>query len=246
MRKDKLYFLTFTSLTLVFLLLAILGIEYAIKININSLIEEQIETAQREADEIAEMLHFQFENGMDREKIIHHTQQVLQRSNRGSSFISVSDMSEKYVCHPDISKIEQKINSDKSLINLFKQGKNLTSLHKLIVDKVEKEKEEADIIYISPLKSLGLVVNSQFNLNKMMMRITILKRRLYITFTIMGFLIILASFFVVRLLGSYYEKQLELKNFDLESELINLSRLNTDLVAYQQRIEKEGKEVLRQ
>ena len=43
----------------------------------------------------------------------------------------------------------------------------------------------------------------------------------------MGVLVIVLSFLAVRVIGSAYEKQLELKNSTLASEVINLSKLNT-------------------
>tara|TARA_R110002072_G_scaffold109335_13_gene236676 strand:- start:8182 stop:8724 length:543 start_codon:yes stop_codon:yes gene_type:complete len=55
----------------------------------------------------------------------------------------------------------------------------------------------------------------------------------------MGVLIILLSFLAVRFIGSRYEKQLEVKNSDLASEVINLSKLNADLVTYKKEVVKK-------
>ena len=58
----------------------------------------------------------------------------------------------------------------------------------------------------------------------------------------MGVLIIVLSFFAVRIIGSSYEKQLELKNSTLESEVVNLSKLNADLVTYKEVVVKKSDE----
>ena len=52
----------------------------------------------------------------------------------------------------------------------------------------------------------------------------------------MGILVIVLSFVAVRIIGSAYEKQLELKNSSLTSEVVNLSKLNTDLVSYKEKV----------
>ena len=60
----------------------------------------------------------------------------------------------------------------------------------------------------------------------------------------MGILVIILSFLAVRILGSIYEKQLELRNTNLRTEVVNLSKLNTDLVSYKEKvIENPGSKV---
>ena len=52
----------------------------------------------------------------------------------------------------------------------------------------------------------------------------------------MGLVVILSYVIIVRLLGSSYEKKLELKNEMLEDEVVNLSKLNRAVGAYQQKV----------
>ncbi|WP_010178931.1 LytTR family transcriptional regulator DNA-binding domain-containing protein [Aquimarina agarilytica] len=241
MRKDKLYFLTFISIAVIFLIIASLGINYFIKISVNQLIEVQLEASKREADEIASLVNYEFINGLDKNTITQNLQNTLNDSNKGTSFVSVFDWSGKTVCHPDITQVNQKVNSNQNLLESLKDGSSLNKLYDLLIDH-KKSKEtnvtqvESEIVYISPVKSSDLIIAAHTNLDKMVTQIVKLKRRYYTIFILMGILIILASFFAVRFIGSYYEKQLELKNTNLESELINLSKLNMDLVAYQQKI----------
>ena len=63
-----------------------------------------------------------------------------------------------------------------------------------------------------------------------------LKSNFYFIFLVMGVLVIVLSFMAVRIIGSAYEKQLELKNSTLTSEVVNLSKLNTDLVSYKEKV----------
>ena len=247
MRKDKLYFLTFISIAVIFLIIASLGINYFVKISVNQLIEVQLEASKREANEIATLVNYEFISGLDKNVITQNLQNTLNGTNKGTSFISVFDWSGKAVCHPDITQVNQKVNSNQSLLESLKDGSSLNKLYDLLIHH-KKSKEtnatqvESEIVYISPIKSSDLIVAAHTNLDKMVTQIVKLKRRYYTIFILMGILIILASFFAVRFIGSYYEKQLETKNTNLESELINLSKLNMDLVTYQQKVATEIKE----
>ena len=69
-----------------------------------------------------------------------------------------------------------------------------------------------------------------------------LRTNFYLIFFVMGILVSVLSFIAVRILGSAYEKQLELKYATLTSEVVNLSKLNTDLVSYREKVVDTPKE----
>ena len=95
---------------------------------------------------------------------------------------------------------------------------------------------ESEVIFITPLQNTDWIVAANVNVSKVTSQVNNLKYNFYIIFTIMGVLIILLSFLAVRFIGSRYEKQLEVKNSDLASEVINLSKLNADLVTYKKEV----------
>ncbi len=240
MRKDRLYFLTFISISVIFLIIASLGVKYFIKVSANQLIELQLESSKREANEIAKLINYQLVGGINRQKVIENVQNTIENTHNEASFIGVFDWSGKEVCNPDITKVGQKVNSNQSLLNSLKEENSSDKFYELLMN-LKKEKEnnntvESEIVYISPVEGSDLIVAAHVNLNEISTQTKKLKTSFYTIFALMGGLIILSSFFAVRILGSYYEKQLELKNTTLESELISLSKLNTDLVAYQQKV----------
>ncbi|WP_299896505.1 LytTR family DNA-binding domain-containing protein [uncultured Aquimarina sp.] len=242
MRKDRLYFLTFVSIAVIFLIIASFGVKYFVKVSANQLIEIQLESSKREADEISKLTHYQINDGIERQKIISNLQKVIENTHNGTSFVCVFDWSGKEVCNPDITKVGQKVNSDQSLLTSLNEENSSDKLYDLLLgerkqnDSIPNNELETEIVYIAPVKDSDLIVAAQINLNKVKGQVRKLKTSFYTIFILMGGLIILSSFIVVRIIGSYYEKQLEQKNTDLESELLNLSKLNTDLIAYQQRI----------
>lgn len=244
MRKDKLYFLTFISISIIFLIIASFGVKYFVKVSANQLIEIQLESSKREANEIAKLISYQLIGGIDKQTVIGNVQNTIEKTHDGNSFVCVFDWSGKEICHPDITRVGQKVNSNQLLLKSLSEEDSSDKLYDLLMNR-KKEKEndnietgsiESEIIYIAPVKDSDLIVAAHANLDKISAQTKKLKTSFYTIFIFMGVLIILSSFFAVRIIGSYYEKRLELKNTNLESELINLSKLNTDLVAYKQKV----------
>ncbi len=244
MKKDKLYFFTFISIAIIFLIIASIGTKYFVEVSANQLIQLQLTSSIRESNEIAKLVNFQLADSIKRQKILQHVQKTIENTNKDASFISVFDWSGKEVCHPDITLVGQKVNSNQSLLNSLKEENSSSILYDLLISHKEESEKVTDkagtspseIVHIVPVENSDLIVAAHFDIPKISAQIHQLKRSFYTIFALMGGLIILSSFFAVRMIGSYYEKQLEQKNTNLESELVNLSKLNSDLVAYQQKI----------
>ena len=243
MRKDRLYFLTVLSITIVFLFIAIVASQYFIKTSANQLIEVQVESSKREADEIAKMLDFQLENKLDKESILKNLQSTISKTKSDTWFISVFDWSGKKVCDPDITKIGQQIKSDSTLLSSLQEKNNSDNLYDLLVNNPSNFKGFiSEVIHISPTKNSDLIVAANVNINSVQQQMKKLSYNFYMIFLIMGILVIVLSSFAVRIIGSRYEKQLELRNSNLTSEIMNLSKLNTGLVSYKEKIVKLSEE----
>ncbi|AXT61083.1 LytTR family transcriptional regulator [Aquimarina sp. AD10] len=245
MRKDKLYFLTFISITIIFLIMASLGTQYFIRVSANQQIEVQIESSKREANEVASLISFQLMGGVDKKEVKENVQKTIENTNTETGFVCLFDWSGKEICHPDITKVGQKISSNQTLLSSLDEEINSNDLYDLLINKKDTKKGlsdyemESEVIHLSPVKNSDWIVAAHVNVSKMNGQLKNLRRNFYIIFIIMGAIIIISSFLAVRLIGSNYEKQLELKNTSLETEVISLSKLNTDLVAYQQKVVKD-------
>lgn len=239
MRKDRLYFLTIISITFVFLIIAVVAAQYFVKASANQLIETQIESSKREANEIASMLDFQLENNLDKNSIIKNLQEAIEKTNTDNWFITVINWSGKKICDPDITKIGLEINSNAQLLSSLGEKYNSNDLYDLLLKNPSNFNElVSEVIHIAPTKNSDLIVAANVNINGIKKQMKKLKYNFYIIFLIMGVLVTVLSSLVVRIIGSRYEKQLELKNSNLTSEIINLSKLNTDLISYKEKIVK--------
>lgn len=241
MRKDQLYLLTFIAITVIFLIVASLSVKHFIMESANQLIAMQLESSKREADEVSQLISTQLTGDIELQKVKANIQSTIEKTQEMTSFISVMDWSGKQVCHPDITKLGEKVNSNQKLLAALGEEDSTTKLYDILLNQ-RKETEsttQTEIVYLSPVKETDLIVAANFNLDKIASQAQFLKNRFYVIFFLMGGLIILASFVAVRIIGSLYEKQLELKNNALENELFNLSKLNKDLITYQQKINEE-------
>ncbi|WP_299672267.1 LytTR family DNA-binding domain-containing protein [uncultured Polaribacter sp.] len=242
MKKDRLYFLTFLSIAVIFLLTASIAVQYFIKASANQLIEVQVESSKREANEVARFLDYEFSKDISKKEVVKNTQKVIADSNTDSWFISVFNWSGKEVCHPDITKVGQTVNSNQTLLASLEEKNNSEDLYELLVNRNASDESTSEIIYISPLKNADLIVAANVNMNRIAAQMNALKVNFYLIFLLMGILIIVLSFLAVRFIGSAYEKQLELKNSTLTSEVVNLSKLNIDLASYREKVVEVAQE----
>lgn len=234
MKKDKLYFLTFLSITAIFLLIALVASQYFIKVSANQLIEVQVESSKREANEVAKLIDFQLAAGIEKDKIVSNIQQIIENSNTDSWFISIFNWGGKEVANPDKTKVGQIVISNENLLSSLKEKNNSDDLYDLLMSKSNESSFE--IIHISPVKKSDLIVAANVNMNNIRNQMSALKSNFYLIFLVMGVLVIVLSFVAVRIIGSAYEKQLELKNSTLTSEVVSLSKLNTDLLSYKEKV----------
>jgi len=241
MKKDKLYFLTFLSIAAIFMLVALIASQYFIKVSANQLIEVQVESSKREANEIARLIDFQLSAGIEKEIIVNNIQEIIESSTADSWFISVFNWGGKEVANPDKTQVGQLVNSNQTLLESLKEKNNSDDLYDVLTDN--RSEVISEIIHISPVKKSDLIVAANVNINSIKSQMSTLKTNFYLIFLIMGILVIGLSFVAVRILGSAYEKQLELRNSKLTSEVVNLSKLNTDLVSYKEKVANEPSEI---
>lgn len=239
MRKDSLYLFTVLAITLVFLVISVFGAQYFIKASANQLIEVQVETSKREANEIASIINFQLENNADKERVLKNLQETILGTDTNAWFISVLDWSGKKVCHPNKTKLGEIENSNPDLLESLKEKNNSEDLYDIVAANKSSDENYAEVIHTAAIKSTDLLVAANVNVSSIDKQLQQLKRNFYLIFLIMGVLVIVLSSVAVRVIGSRYEKHLELKYTSLESEVINLSKLNTDLVNYKEKKEKQ-------
>jgi DNA-binding LytR/AlgR family response regulator len=241
MRKDKLYLFTFFSITGIVTLISLVALHFFVKTSILQVLEVQIENSKREAKTVSNLISVHLESNLSKEITAQNLQQTIQNTNSETSFISMLDWSGKQISHPDKTKIGTILDSQESSIFVVAEDIDAKKLHG-ILELESSEINYSKIIYLVPVDNSDWIIAAHLNIDNINQKINYLNQRFYLIFAIMSVLLILSSFFAVRILGSIYEKRLETTNKGLEKELISTFKLNNDLVTYQQKVKsKEDK-----
>lgn len=210
---------------------------YFSKLSTNKLIETQFESGVRESTEIASFINNMIDSGMSASDTKRQIQSILTDTDSQTSFVSVFDWSGKTICHPDITQLNLSVVSSEPIFGEPNtEPENADYYDMLYTNGID---EGAKIMHIVPLKSMDWIVASNINLNQVTSHYNTIKNRFYLSLLLMALTIILLSFFFVRMISVRYEKALEQKNQDLQNELINMTKLNTDLADYKARISDE-------
>ena len=240
MRKDLLYLLTFLSVSIIFLIISSVAIRYFVNVAADSVLETQLEFSKREARQVALLVGTQLEHGISKEVAITNIQQSIENSNLDAGFVSVFDWSGKIICHPDVTQLGQKISQKESFVSSVSDDLTSKDLYSLLQDtKLANDvsnNTSSEIIYLHPVKNSDWIVGAHTNTQKVSQQIDTLKSNFQNILLIMGFLFILSSVLIVRLIGSTYEKKLEVKNQKLSDEIISLAKLNSAVDTYQQKV----------
>lgn len=247
MRKDRLYFFTFLSVTVIFVLIAGIATQFFVKASTYELFETVLESNKREGKEVASLIGYQLEKGLDKEDLKIFAQEIIVNPSSQTGFIAILDWSGKVICHPDGTQRGQTIKSDKGLKPSVDGAITTKDFYDFFIEKqktgqinsLDGVEATSEVTYLHPVKNSDWIVVSLVNLTSVSNKIAGLRTQFYIILVIMGFFLVLGSVLVVRLIGSMYEKNLESEKQKLEDEVLNLAKLNSALGEYQQKVSEE-------
>ncbi|WP_236974024.1 LytTR family transcriptional regulator [Membranihabitans maritimus] len=243
MRKDQVYFYTFIGLTIVTFAVGYFSMQSLLQYSTNQLLQSQIESSRREANEISSLVQYQLENGLSRGVVINNLQSTLEGTSMESGFVCMFDWSGVEICHPNPEKVGQQVKPGQSYVqplvfdeletddfyNLVTQGKEVGGIRDF-----PNSTRESEIIYLYPVKNTDWIVAAHANIQQIENRIDDMRSNFTLIYVFSGILIVIASFFTVRFIGGRYEKMLEIQNRDLSTELVSMSKLNQDLIKYKE------------
>lgn len=221
-----------------------------VKVSTNQLLEIQIESSKREAREFAELVASQLENGIDRNIVVKNIQRSIEGTDIETGFVCMFDWSGVEICHPDPQKIGKQTNRAESYVRSIDDEINSEDFYDLLTNKkpqggirdFSNDENSSEIIYLYPVKNSDWIIAAHANINKIERQVKQLKFNFLLVYLLSSATIVLLSLLTVRFIGSYYEKTLEAKNEKLAEEVLNLSKLNTDLGNYRNRVNKKLEE----
>ncbi len=247
MKKDNLYLLTLLAISIIVFIIGYFSMAYMVKVSTSQFLEIQIESSKREAREFAELVASQLENGTDRETVIKNIQKSIEGTDIETGFVCMFDWSGVEICHPDPQRIGKKAVPNESYVRSIDDGINSEDFYDLLTNKSAKggirdfsdESDRSEIIYLYPVRNSDWIIAAHANIDKIEKQIEKLRFNFLLVYLLSSATIVLLCLLLVRFLGSYYEKALESKNERLAEEVLNLSKLNSDLNSYRDRVNKK-------
>jgi hypothetical protein len=236
MRKDRLYLYTFLAISILFVIIGGVSSKYYVALSAEQMLNTQLVSSKREAKEVASLIGDQFSNGIAKQEIKQNTQKSIQNTNDDNSFISILDWSGKIISHPDRTLVDTMLPQEASSGFTMNKEISAENFYELILNATP---DQTDVLVLNPVPNSDWIIAAYANTGKISNEIKAVRNRFYVIFGIMGFVMVLTSVFTVRLIGSLYEKKLEIKNETLETEIINLAKLNSDLSDYQNRVNQD-------
>jgi DNA-binding LytR/AlgR family response regulator len=244
MRKDRLYLFTLAGITLAVTCINILSINQLIKTTTEQLLRTQLESSRREAFEISKILETQISNGVSQEEVIGGLQRSIENTSMETGFICMYTTSGVEICHPNRSRLGQKITSGNSILSglgeitednffdILQKGKERGGVRSFLGEN------RTEIIYVYPVKDTDWMLAAHANISSLQKRLATVKVNIILINSLASALIILISFAIARGLGSRYEKGIERQRDRLADDVLSLTKLNSDILDYKAKIEQ--------
>ncbi|MCM4152818.1 transcriptional regulator [Arenibacter sp. N53] len=219
---------------------------YMLRESASQILAVQIESSKREAKELAGLISSQLDNGIERQTVINNFQRIIEGTNLETGFVCMLDWSGVEICHPDPQKIGKKNNPDVSYTRALDSEINPGEFYDLISNKKQNNQKwdtsignfNSEIIYLFPVKNSDWILAAHANLDKIEEQLEGLRLNFLLIYLLSSSVMSLLALLMVRFLGSYYEKALELKNEKLAEEVLSLSKLNSDLYHLKNQLNK--------
>lgn len=235
MTKVKLYVFTFLVIAIVSTLIGV-GALYYFYINAReAIIEQKMQSGQREIRELGILLEQQLLAGTDSAKVIDNLQQSILNTDVQSEFVCMYNMEGIELCHPDPALVGMKIEAGNSSFSkadnrqsfrdMLKSGKRTSGIRTFPGNM----NRSSEIVSVYPVKGTDWMLASHTNIKVLHTQLDHLYQR-FLTGSLVTTMILIGScFWLIRIIYGKHEKEMELKISGLNEEVNSLSIINRQL-----------------
>lgn len=234
MKYHPYYLYTALSISILYIIITLIATPYFIRISMSNSLSNDLEAAQQEANIIATMSEG-ISIKTEKEELKDRIQKSITGTNINTTFNSVLDWSAKYICYPDKTRIGDDPPQSEALASGIEYELTGEDLYKMIFKKTDSISPE-EIIKFTPIPDSDWLIASHINKEKVLIQASSIRTQVYIIFLVVGLFTLVFFLATLRIVSSYYEKQLALKNTKLEDGVLNLSKLNASLENYQKNL----------
>lgn len=237
MKYHPYYLYTALSLSVLYIIIILIATPFFMRLSMNNALSNDIEAAQQEAHIIATMSEGITikSDKVKLEELTNRIQKSISGTNSNNIFNSVLDWSGKYICYPDKKSIGSAPSQSDALISGKQNELTGEGLYNMIFKKTDSI-VSSEIIRLTYVTDSDWIIASHINKEKIINQASTIRSQIYIAFIIIGLITLVFFLGTIRIISSYYEKQLALKNTKLEDGVLNLSKLNASLENYQKNL----------
>lgn len=234
MKYRPYYLYTAISLSILYIIIAFIAAPVFVRLSMSNVLSNDIEATKQDARIIATISEG-ITDKTDKEKLKERIQQSILNTNTNTIFNSVLDWSGKFISHPDKKRNGETPPESDALSFGVQNELTGEALYAIIFKKTDSV-ATSEIIHMTEVKDSDWIIASHINREKIIDQSTSIRNQIYIGFLIVGLITLVFFLGSIRIISSYYEKQLALKNTKLEDGVLNLSKLNTSLENYQKNL----------
>ena len=234
MKYHPYYLYTAISLSILYVIIALIATPFFMRLSMNNALSNDIEAAQQEAHIIASMSEGVTDKA-EKSKLKDRIQKSINNTNSKNVFNSVLDWSGKFICYPDNKRIGDTPPLSDALASGIQNELTAEGLYDMVFKKTDSI-STSEIIRLTPVTESDWIIASHINKEKVIEQASNIRSQIYISFVIIGLITLIFFLAAIRIISSYYEKQLALKSIKLEDGVLNLSKLNTSLENYQKNL----------
>lgn len=236
MKNYRFYLYTLLVLIAFSVAATFLGVNALSKSHTIQILENEIQSAEQQAKDIARMAEKAFQSSISEVEIAQSIQRAIDGSDKKNVFLSVFDWSEKLISHPNVTlvgSIQGKSSGMKLNMDQVPTGEELFDY----ISSVDRSTSDpSEIFYIAQIQGLGWIIGAHINKDNIHSMKSSWDNKAYLVFFVVMLMIVLIVMGIIRSITSYYEAQLSLKSSKIEDGVLNLSKLNTSLENYQNKL----------
>lgn len=247
MKNYRIYILTTLVFSVMYALMAYSAIHFMSKQSFTLLLKNEIESGKQRAKQMSFISSSALNANIEKAIVINGIQKSIEDINDVNMFMSVIDWSGKIVSYPDITKVGTVDEVSNAIVANVKNDISAKDLFEYIQNyKInEGDTDASTVVHLDAIPNSDLIVLTHININNANTSYDSFKSGFSFMFIILGLLILLLLFGLIRYVTNYYYLALDQKATRLEDGMLNLSKLNTSLENYQKNIaiekEKEAK-----
>lgn len=252
MDKTKIYILTFLIIVIVSILTSFGTLHYFYINAKETLIEQKVQSGQREIRELGILLEQQLHSGTPSAKVISNLQNSIVNTDTHSEFVCMYNTEGIELCHPNPSMVGMKIEINNSN---FLEGRSKQSFRELLENArstsgirvfPKNMNRNSEIVSISPIKGTDWILASHTNIKVFQTELDQLYRRFLIGSLLMIIVLVVSCCGLIGMIYRKYEKEIDLKISYLNEEINNLYIINRQLeikqkIADESQLTKEEK-----